>query len=86
MSFSEHAAAGAALASLELHRSLITLLVLHKAIPRDVTLAVIDQDLQRLERMQMAGKSSIEGPAQAARLHIEVLLKQLHDLPVPTDK
>jgi hypothetical protein len=80
-SFSEEAVPGMALASLELHRTMITLMVLHKVVPLDLTMELIDQALQRIEKLQMSGNASIEGPARAARLHIEVLLKQLHDLP-----
>ena len=80
-SFSEEAVPGMALASLELHRTMITLMVLHKVVPRHLTMELIDQALQRIEKLQMSRNASIEGPARAARLHIEVLLAQLRDLP-----
>jgi hypothetical protein len=80
-SLSEDFIPGTALASLELHRTMIALLVLHKTFPRQLVVEVIDQALQRIEKMQMSGISAIEGPAKAARLHIEVLLKQIQDIP-----
>ncbi|WP_070999106.1 hypothetical protein [Brucella inopinata] len=86
MSFSENFADGAALASLELHRSLITLLVLNKTLPKDMTMEIIDQALQRIEGYQMSGNASLVAPAQAARHHIEGLLQGLSLLPDPAAK
>jgi hypothetical protein len=76
-------AAGAALASLELHRIMIQLLVIHKVIPRDVTIAFIDEALQRAEKEQMSGNAFSPAAAQAARLQIDGLLIALKNLPLP---
>jgi hypothetical protein len=80
--FADNAMAGAALASLELHRTMITLMVLHKTVPKDIAIELIDQALARIEGYQMSGIPSLKGPAQAARLHIEMLLYGLRRLPV----
>lgn len=86
MSFTDNFATGAALASLELHRSIITLLVLNGTLPKQMTIEIIELTLQRIEGYQMEGKSSLESPAQAARFHIITLLAGLHALQVPEAK
>lgn len=80
--FSDNTIAGAALASLELHRTMITLMILHNVVPRDQAIELIDQALARVEKMQLSGISSLVAPAQAARFHIEALLLGLRNLPV----
>lgn len=80
--FSDNAIAGAALASLELHRTMITVMVLHNIVPRDQAIELIDQALARVEKMQLSGITSLEAPARSARLHIEALLLGLRKLPV----
>ncbi len=80
--FSDNAVAGMAVASIELHRTMISLMIMHKVIPKVLALELIDQSLQVVEKYQMSGIPSLEAPAQAARLHLEVLLRTLRQLPV----
>ena len=72
---------GTALASLELHRAMISLMVLHKTVPKAVVIELVDHALQRIEMMQMSDNDALIGPAKGARLHIEALLTQLRMLP-----
>ncbi len=81
MAFSDDAIDGMALASLELHRTIITLMVAQKVVHRNLVIELVDQALQRIEVMQMSGKTALEGPARAARLHLTGLLLELRRLP-----
>ena len=78
---SDHVIEGAALASLELHKTLVTALVAGGIIPRAIALELIDQTIARVEKMQLSQIPSLEGPAQAARFHIEALLAGVRALP-----
>lgn len=81
----DHTAEGAALASLELHRALIALLVRRGVIPREDALGAVDLALARVEKMQGGATSlrmeAMAGAAEAARAHLEVVLHMLADLP-----
>lgn len=87
MSLTEHQAEGAALASIELHRTFITALILSGAMSKEQALALIDTVLQRVERMQIG--ASQQGPAllveqaKAARFHIETLASGLRQVDAP---
>lgn len=87
MSLSEHQAEGAALASIELHRTFITALVMSEVMSKEQALGLIDTVLQRVERMQMGaaqhGPAFLVEQAKAARLHIETLAKGLTQLDIP---
>ena len=87
MSFSEHQAEGAALASIELHRTFITALVLSGVMSKEQALGLIDTVLQRVERMQMGatqqGPAFLVEQAKAARFHIETVASGLAQLEVP---
>ena len=87
MSLAEHQAEGAALASIELHRTFITSLVLSGVMSKEQALALIDTVLQRLERMQMGaeqqGPAFIVEQAKAARFHIETIVHGLSKLEAP---
>lgn len=81
MSFADHQAEGAALASLELLRTFITALTASGVVSRDEVMILIDSTLHRIERMQITGEQ--QGPqaiveqAKAARLHLEMMLQGL---------
>lgn len=87
MGLKDDHAAGCAIASFETLRSLLTLLVMQKTIPKELTLALLDQALERIEKLQAAdaaqsgGKSVLTGPMQAARFQMTTLLEQLRLLP-----
>lgn len=87
MSLSEHQAEGAALASIELHRTFITALVLSEVMSKEQALALIDTVLQRVERLQMGadqqGSAFLVEQAKAARFHIETLATELAQLDIP---
>jgi hypothetical protein len=76
--FADNAIPGMALASFEMQRTLIQLLVIQKTVPKALMIELIDQSIQRIERMQLEmeakGNDELTGPARAARLHLEVLL------------
>lgn len=77
----DYSAEGAALASLELHRALIALLVARGVIPRDDALHAVDFALARVEKMQGGAASlrmdAMAKAAEAARAHLEVVLHML---------
>ena len=85
MSPPDRGAEGAALASLELHRTLITLLVGQGVIPKAAALEAVDVALARVEKMQGGAASlrmdAMAEAARAARAHLEVVLQMLGDLP-----
>ncbi|WP_336487692.1 hypothetical protein [Methylobacterium nigriterrae] len=93
MSFTDTNADGAALASLELHRGLITLLVRYGLVPKRAALEVVDEAQQRLAKMQMGAEQlnwlqrgthpPLQEQAEAARRHLEVVFRMLSDLPEP---
>ncbi len=87
MSLSEHQAEGAALASIELHRTFISALVLSGVMSKEQALALIDTVLQRVEQMQMGaaqqGPAFLVEQAKAARFHIETVANGLSQLDVP---
>ncbi|MCJ2062938.1 hypothetical protein MKK63_09470 [Methylobacterium sp. J-088] len=87
MSLSEHQAEGAALASIELHRTFISALVLSGVMSKEQALALIDAVLQRVERMQMGaaqqGPAILVEQAKAARFYIETVAGELAKLDVP---
>ncbi len=87
MSLSKHQADGAALASIELHRTFISALVLSGVMSKEQALALIDTVLQRVERMQMGaaqqGPAFLVEQAKAARFHIETVANELSQLDVP---
>lgn len=83
MSLRDDFADGAAIAAMEALRSLITLLILQKTIPKDLIIELLDQALLRLEQMQAVDKTGPEGQWQAARLQLTLLLGQLRQLPAP---
>ena len=81
----DHSAAGAALASLELHRTLIALLVEQGIIPKVAALRAVDAALTRIEKMHGGAATlrmdAMAEAAEAARAHLEVVLQMLGDLP-----
>jgi len=86
--FSENAALGAALASIELQKMTVKLLMLHGVLPKDLTLRFIDLTLQEIETKAAAlanheGKPSLALPMHAARFHIVSLLTELQMLDIP---
>ena len=87
MSLADHQAEGAALASIELHRTFITSLVLSGVMSKEQALALIDTVLQRVERMQMGaehqGPTFLVEQAKAARFHIETIVQVLSKLDIP---
>lgn len=84
MSLAEHQAEGAALASIELHRTFISALVLTGTISKEQALMLIDTALQRIEKIQMGaeqqGLTFLIEQAKAARFHVETLQYSLAQL------
>lgn len=89
MSSAQHQADGAALASIELHRTFIAALVLSGVLSKEEALALIESTLQRIERMQMAadqqGPAFLIEQAKAARFHIQSVVRSLSQLDVSED-
>lgn len=89
MGFKDDYADGCAIASFEALSTLFRLLLLQGSIPKPLTLELLEQTLQQLEARQAAdlaqggGKSALEGPMQAARLQLTLLLESLRRLPSP---
>lgn len=87
MALTEHHAEGAALASIELHRTFITSLVLSGVMSKDQALALIDTVLARVERMQIGAEQ--QGPAflveqaKMARFYIDSIAHGLTTLDAP---
>jgi hypothetical protein len=81
MSIADDFLNGAGLASVQLHQVILQSLVLHKIIPREMALDLLDGALLVVETMQANAaaqqQTSLESAARGARLHIDSLRNNL---------
>jgi hypothetical protein len=80
MDFAENWKEGSGLASVLLTQYLITMLIMHGVLSREMMLEVIDQSQMKAEEMQ-GSHVGLEGPARAARLLLELTRRTIQTTP-----